>query len=233
MNVTAIIPTRNMADMLDRAIRSVIAQTHEVADIIVADDHSTDHTLEVCGDYGVMYLYNESEQPWGICGGRNEAFKHVETDYVLPLDADDYIDPTYVEKTIAKMEPNVGIVSTEMIYHGKLEGMITPAWTQTYESELQANNITVTSLVRSQAILMAGPWDPNLRGWEDWDMWLRILKQGYKHDVVHEPLFHYRLNDTGMNNWADNNKKSLYKYLAVKHPGFAAIRAKGEKWNEI
>jgi hypothetical protein len=151
----------------------------------------------------------------------------------LPLDADDYIDPTYVEKTLAKMTPGVGIVSTQMVYHGNLEGTIVPIACENYYTELLSNAITVTSLVRTEAIRQAGPWDNNLRGWEDWDMWLRILKLGWRHEAVQEPLFHYRNHDSGMNSWANQNKKMLYKYLAEKHPGFAAIRARGEKWNDI
>lgn len=222
MLVSAIIPVRNMAQTLGRAIASVQAQTYPVFEIVVADDLSNDGSASVAADYGLGVLRNPGAEPWGICGGRNAAFECSKGDLILPLDADDWIEPTYVEKTIQKMTDRVAIVSTEMIYHSEDErnGLVLPADPQTYASELKQNNITVTSLVRRKAIEQAGPWDHDLRGWEDWDMWLRILLLGWTHDVVREPLFHYRLNNSGMNAWADENKKRLIYYLRKKHMGF-------------
>lgn len=236
--ISAIIPVRNMEKYIGRAIDSIKAQTVKVDKIIVADDGSTDRTYETAKAFGAdMVLLNPySDQPWGICGGRNRAFKFTEGEFVLPLDADDWIDPTYVEKTLEKMaNPKVAIVSTQMVYHEQKEGMIMPAKKQVYWTELEANNITVTSLVRRKALEEAGEWDHNLRGWEDWDMWLRILKLGWEHDVVHEPLFHYRLHNSGMNAWANvhENKQKLYGYLLSKHPDFGIRRMNGETFNGI
>lgn len=236
--ISAIIPVRNMEKYILRAIESVKAQTVKVNEIIVADDGSTDRTYEIAKATGVdhVLLNPYADRPWGIVGGRNRAFKLTSGEFVLPLDADDWIEPTYVEKTLEKMvNPKVGIVSTQMVYHEQQEGQITPARKQVYWTELRANNITVTSLVRRKALEEAGEWDHNLRGWEDWDMWLRILKLGWEHDVVHEPLFHYRLNTSGMNAWANvhENKQRLYGYLLQKHPGFGVWRANGETFNGI
>lgn len=235
--ISAIIPVRNMENYIGRAIESVKAQTVKVDEIIVADDGSTDGTFEIIKAHGIQRIIsNNADLPWGIVGGRNRAFAQSHGEFILPLDADDWIEPTYVEKTLEKMaNPKVGIVSTQMVYHEQKEGEVTPARKQVYWTELRANNITVTSLVRRKALEEAGEWDHNLRGWEDWDMWLRILKLGWEHDVVHEPLFHYRLNVTGMNAWANvqENKQKLYGYLLAKHPGFGVWRSNGETFNGI
>lgn len=234
--ITAIVPVRNMKNLLPRALNSLRAQTVPIREIIVADDGSTDGTYELAQMMADRVLRNPNvDEPWGICGGRNEAFKHVKTEFTLPLDADDWIDPTYIEKTLKEMTPDVGIVSTYFMYHGEKEGQIIGGPKQTYDSELYANNITVCSLVRTKAIEEAGPWDHNLRGWEDWDMWLRILRLGWEHSVVPEPLFHYRLHYGGMNAWANHpdNKQRLYGYLLAKHPNFGMKRIDGRTWNGI
>jgi hypothetical protein len=97
-------------------------------------------------------------------------------------------------------------------------------------------------LIRKEALDKAGEYDHNLRGWEDWDMWLRILKLGYQHCFVNEVLFHYRMHSGGMNQWANENKETLTKHLAEKHPGFLEVRKTGavsddgvarNKWNGI
>lgn len=236
MSVTAIVPVRNMSNLLPRALDSLRKQTVPLAEIIVADDASTENIEEIAADYGCTYVRNPGPENWGICGGRNEAFKHVKTEFTLPLDADDWIEPTYVEETLTLMaNQRVGIVSTYFMYHEGREGTVMMGPPQTYATELEANNITVCSLVRTEAIRQAGPWDHNLRGWEDWDMWLRILKLGWKHRVVPEVLFHYRLHNSGMNAWANQpeNKQKLYGYLLSKHPDFGMIRSGGGRWNGI
>lgn len=207
MRVSVIIPTTPRdVHLLKRAVGSVEAQTRKADEVIVWED----------SEYKGI--------PWA----RNSAFAASTGDLILPLDCDDWIEPTYLEKTMAKMEdPNIGIVSTHMVYFGEREGTIIYANERTYERQLMYNNITVCSLVRAEAIAEAGPWDDNLRGWEDWDMWLRILKLGWKHAFVPEVLFHYRLHHGGMNQWANENRAHLIKYLTAKHPGFLKIRETG------
>ena len=213
MLVSVIIPyTDRDSPLLPRAIASVEAQTVR--------------------DFEIVRVYDEHYE--GIPWARNTGFARAKGKFILPLDCDDWIEPEYLEKTLAKMVGQVAIVSTDMRYFGENEGLIIKAEKRNYRQQLEQNKITVTSLVRALAIHQAGPWDHNLRGWEDWDMWLRILRdENWTHDVVNDTLFHYRLHKTGMNQWANDNKKMLMTYLAAKHPGFMHLRANGKRWNEI
>jgi glycosyltransferase involved in cell wall biosynthesis len=222
MKVSVITPVRNMGEFLERALNSVAAQTYPIHELVVYDDGSTDNSHEIAARSGATSVISNlrTENPVGIAHARNEAFRVTTGQLILPLDADDWIEPTYVEKTVAAMTPFFGIVSTNMMYHEKREGQVMIATPQTYDTQLEQNNITVTSLVRREAILEAGPWDHNLRGWEDWDMWLRILDLGWAHTVVNETLFHYRLHDGGMNRWANEHKRELVRYLRQKHPRY-------------
>ena len=241
MRVSVIIPVKNMVRTIERAINSVKNQTVPVHQIIIADDGSIDGTFAKCLSLG-QAVHHNPKGDWGICGGRNKALEYASGDVILPLDADDWIEPTYLEKTLPLLTDNVGIVSTHMRYFGDREGTIVYTSKRTYEEQLKYNNITVTSLILRAALDKAGPYDNNLEGWEDWDMWLRILKLGYQHDFANEVLFHYHLSDQGMNAWANRNRAHLIKYLTAKHPGFMEIRKTGawdadgafrNKWNEI
>ena len=49
--VSVIIPTYNRADLLGRALESVIAQTYRPLEVVLVDDGSTDHTAEVAETY--------------------------------------------------------------------------------------------------------------------------------------------------------------------------------------
>lgn len=206
MRVSVIIPyTDKDANLLPRARASVDAQTHPPYEVIPVHD-----------------------KEWkGIPWARNEGFRRSTGDLILPLDCDDWIDKTFLEKTIPLMTDGVGIVSTDMVYFEQLDGLVLKTPVRTYESQLMENKITVCSLVRRKAIEQAGPWDDNLRGWEDWDMWLRILMLGWKHAVCSETLFHYRRHSSGMCGWAHRNRTYLKTYMGQKHPGFTAIRETG------
>lgn len=228
MRVSVIIPTRNMGDLLSRAIDSVQAQTVPAHEIVVADDGSIDETEGYLArlkhtQVPVHSIRNRTSNRWGISGGRNLASAISEGDFILPLDADDWIDPFFLEKTLAVMkeDPEVGIVSTLFTYHGEKEGKLAGyAYPRTYEQQLKENRIAVCSLIRREALDQVGGWDMKLKGWEDWDMWLRILKLGWKHGIVKQNLFHYRLHKGGMNQWAIDNKEWLIQYMRSKHSGF-------------
>lgn len=230
MRVSVIIPTRNMGDLLSRAIDSVQAQTVPAHEIVVADDGSTDETEGYLarlkhGVNGVPVhsIRNYTSNRWGVSGGRNTAAAISKGEVILPLDADDWIDPFFLERTLAVMkeDPEVGIVSTLFTYHGEKEGLLCGyAYPRTYEQQLKENRITVCSLIRREALDQAGEWDMKAQGWEDWDMWLRILKLGWKHGIVKQGLFHYRLHKGGMNQWANDNKERLLQYMRSKHSGF-------------
>ena len=213
MKVSVIIPyTDRDVQLLDRALRSVNLQTYQ-------------------GEVEVIPVFDKYYQ--GIAWARNTGIAQATGELILPLDCDDWIDVTYLKKTVPLMTEGVGIVSTHMVYFGDQEGTVIKTEARTYEEQLKSNNIPVCSLVRAKAIRQAGLYDHNLGGWEDWDMWLCILMLGWKHTFVNEVLFHYRRHSGGMNQWADDNKETLKRYLGEKHPGFMGIREKGEMWNNI
>jgi glycosyltransferase involved in cell wall biosynthesis len=116
-------------------------------------------------------------------------------DLLLILDSDDWIDPTFVEKTVSWMGATVGIVSTDMHVFGPNSDAIVEAKPATFESIKEANTIPITSLFRRDVLNQMGGFKEGV--YEDWALWHGILKRGWRHHVINEPLFHYRLNSSG------------------------------------
>jgi glycosyltransferase involved in cell wall biosynthesis len=89
-SITVVILNYNYQRYLDECIRSVINQTLSPHQIIVVDDGSTDNSRKIIDKYTkqVISIYKENG---GMISSANEAFKYLDSDYVLFLDADDYL----------------------------------------------------------------------------------------------------------------------------------------------
>lgn len=103
--VTVIIPTYNRADVLPRAIESVLAQTYEEFELLVVDDGSTDRTPEVLSSFDDGRLRVEShETNRGANAARNTGIDEADGKYVAFLDSDDTWYPEKLERQLGRLE---------------------------------------------------------------------------------------------------------------------------------
>lgn len=205
-NVSVIIPNFNNATYVTTAIASVLTQSYQNFEIIVVDDGSTDDSPAVIARFGdkVRYLRQENQ---GLAGARNSGIRAAHGDWIALLDADDQWLPTYLATLLglAERQPQ-GMVyycaAQCMDRHGQAlprvlgEPRGTPA--SPYQCLLRANFLLPsTILMRRQAVVAAGLFDPKLRSCEDWDLWLRL---GPNAHFVGTParLVRYRLHDASL-----------------------------------
>jgi hypothetical protein len=99
--VSVVIPCYRQAHFLPEAIESVLAQEHEVVEVIVVDDGSPDNVGEVAARYpGVKYL----RQPnGGLAAARNAGLKEASGEFLLFLDADDRLLPEAIGRGLAEL----------------------------------------------------------------------------------------------------------------------------------
>jgi len=109
--VTIMIPTFNRSGYLQEAIASAMAQTYP-CHIIVCDHGSTDDTPQVMKKYKTDVTYIRREEDFGPHFCWLDGVLHSKTKYVKILYDDDWIEPTFVEKTIALMKDDVSCVIT-------------------------------------------------------------------------------------------------------------------------
>jgi glycosyltransferase involved in cell wall biosynthesis len=212
--VSIIIPIYNKAEFVVECLQSVFNQTYLDFEIIVVNDGSTDGSERVAAQYPVKIL-NISNR--GIAGARNAGVMNSSGEFILPLDADDWIDPQYLSKTVPQMAPGIGIVSTDMQRFG-LQDSYVPAEYRTAYQQIDYNLIPVCSLVRREAFLQTGGYVSKVDGYADWNMWIDILKRGWRMAVVNEPLFHYRFLGDAANFEADQKREELTGLIRSFHP---------------
>ena len=212
---SVIIPLYNKEEYVAKSIESALGQRYENKEIIVVNDGSTDRSLQVAKSYEpftkILSISNR-----GIAGARNAGVLISRGELILPLDSDDWIDPEYLSKTIPLMTDGVGLVSTDMRRFG-LQDQLLPAKIKTAKQALEYNEIPVCSLIRREAFLQTGGYVSKIDGYADWNMWVEILKRGWKMATVNEPLFHYRVLGNAANYEADLRREEFTNIIRGFH----------------
>lgn len=193
--VSIIIPCFNAGDALREAVDASLAQTYPDVEVVVVDDGSTDpRTLEVLREVEGERVRLFRQDNGGPSAARNRAIHEATGTYILPLDADDSIEPTYVAKAVdAIQEPGIGIVYCQATKFGAESGPWSlPEYTL---RELVIDNVIfVTSLFRKDDWARVGGFNEGLRkGVEDYDFWIKLVNLGCRVHRIDEPLFHYRV----------------------------------------
>ena len=236
-NFTVIITSYNVGKYLRKAIDSVYNQTLKNIELIIVDDCSDDpEMLRLLDDISDNVQVIRFDKNLGVSAARNEGIKKSSSEYILCLDGDDYIEPAYLEKAknVFESYKDVGIVSGWV----RLFGMSNSIWVPQNDIDLLRiltdNRINSGSCFRKEASVKAGMYDEKLRSFEDWDNWIKIIKDGWKVKVIPEILLNYRVHENskyqrkGIPN-ADfycsqviNNHKELYEkhfveIISLKH----------------
>ncbi len=205
-SVAIIIPSYKYGNIVGRAIESAVKQTyHLLKDIIVVDDGSNDDGLtekvvnEWHGkDSRVRYV---SQSNGGVATARNNGIVHSIAKYICCLDADDALEPTFLERLVLPLEEDNGLGIT---YSGlqwiKPDGSTgVSAWPGDfdYEAQLRRRNQVPTACVfrREMWKRLGGyrqRYAPGGAGTEDAEFWLRAGSIGYDaRKATSEPLFIY------------------------------------------
>ena len=199
--VSVVIPCRNYASYLGRCIQSLLGQSLTPSEIIVVDDASDDDTATVAQkfrNHGVTYLRVDFHSPLLT---RRAGVEATHGEIVCCIDADDYVDPYYLEKGLLLFDtdPNIGIVYSDVEFIGDWSGRSKYATSSETGNIFVENFIHSGALVRRDAIEVAEPFKQNAasRHHEDWMSWRKIISHGWR-AVKQEALYYYRKHDNGI-----------------------------------
>ena len=194
--VSVVIPCFNDGQYITEAIDSVRKQSMAEWEVIVVDDGSTDSfTRSILDELDEERIHVQYAHHQGPAAARNQAIRSASGRYILPLDADDKIADTYLEKAarILDMDQDIEIVYCQADYFGLLQGKWTlkPYDKKTFVLE---NMIFSTSMYRRSTWERVNGYSENMiYGMEDYDFWIKILSRGGKVHRIEETLFHYRV----------------------------------------
>lgn len=213
--VSVVIPCYNQGLYIEECIESVINQTYKNIEIIIVNDGSTDsHTIDTLNKIKRVYpsIKIISINNLGLSGARNEGIKNSKGYYILPLDGDDKIDITYVERCINIFNENkdVDIVYSIAEFFGTKKGIF-GLRDFSIKSMLQNNCVYCTAMYRRLDYDKTPGYSMDMKyGLEDWDFWLYMIENNKKFYRINKVLFYYRRKDTSMINKLIQEKEKNY-----------------------
>lgn len=198
--VSVIVPCFNYGHLLSNALDSLLDQTYKSIEIIVINDGSTDDTEKVVTRYKKKHpekirYYQHTNK--GITFTRNKGVSLAKGQYILQLDADDWIDQNYIKETVSVAEKNnIDIVYTDVkLVSG--EEIIEKEFEEFNIDKLKYQNyIHASSLIR-KAVFLNIKYDKNLEGlgFEDWDVFLGACLEGKIAKKARNTFLYYRKHD--------------------------------------
>ncbi|MEM1368800.1 MAG: glycosyltransferase [Cyanobacteria bacterium P01_H01_bin.15] len=217
--VSVIIPCFNYGRFLPDAVASIQAQSFKNFETIIVNDGSTDlETLEVLAELenGPVEIIHQSNRK--LPAARNTGIRAAQGRYICCLDADDCLEPTYLEKCLVLLE----VLRLDVAYSWQREfgygDMVIPTSKFCLETLLEHNCCIVPAVFRKEIWQKVNGYDEHMViGYEDWEYWLRLARAGGKGGEVQEPLFLYRKHGPSMIDDAQAKHHELIDYIQAKH----------------
>lgn len=216
--VSIVVPCYNQAQYLEECLESVINQTYKNWECIIVNDGSPDNTeevaLSICAkDSRITYLKKENG---GLSSARNSGIKIAKGEFILPLDADDIIGGTYLEKAVDVFS---GPGDLCVVYcEAKKFGIVNEHWDlpdYSFRGLLLNNCIFCSAIFKKSDWERCNGYDEHLKsGLEDWAFWLKLLTEKSLVYRIPEVLFFYRIKEVSMVKELYNSDFSeVYWYL--------------------
>lgn len=188
--VSVVIPTYQHADSVARCIDTVLAQTYESIEIIVVDDGSTDNTQEILEAYKGRIAVIRQENRGGNAA-RNRGAQSATGEYIIFVDADAELKPAMIEVFLQSLRnhPEASYAYSGFKFGWKRFGGIR------FDADRlrKVNFVMTTSLIRRSDF---PGFDESLKRFQDWDLWLTMLKKGKTGVMVPGMWFTLRIDGT-------------------------------------
>ncbi len=239
VRVCVIVPCFNDGALLPEALASL--DESEPLEIVVVDDASTDsatlEALDAVRAAGTRVVRHPSNRH--LSAARMTGLAATSAPYVYPLDADDQA----LAGVLAAMADRLDAVPEAAAVAGDYEEFGAHELLRAVPAELDpyriayCNEYPVTALFRRSALERVGGWRTELRGYEDWDLWMSLAEHRLpmEHLGPGRPIYRRRLHGTRMLTGARNRHAELYRDLRRAHPRLFAelgahLRASPMPW---
>ena len=222
--ISVIIPVHDLGPYLAETVQSVLDQTCQDFEVLILDDGSTDpETCALLESFERPKTTVFREPNRGLGPARNFLLAKARGRAICALDADDLLHPEYLERTLAALDadPELAFVSTWLETFGIEERVYRPTSCD-LETLLAECQVHCSSLVRREVLESLGGYDEGMphMGDEDWDLWIRVLRAGYRGQILPEVLFRYRrrgVDSMGVLCTQGQVRRDLWRYKLQTH----------------
>ena len=129
--VSIVMPNYNYAGYIRKALNSAISQTYENIEIVVIDDCSTDHSVQIIEEYEQKYdniHFYKNEKNLGVVATHNRCVELSHGEYIVVLSTDDYLHPDFVTNCleVLKKYPTAAMISSDLWYVDEKDQVTSP-----------------------------------------------------------------------------------------------------------
>lgn len=225
IKISVIVPCYNQSEYLSEALNSVLNQTYKNWECIIVNDGSIDNTENIAEEWilkdeRIKYVFQKNR---GLSSARNLGIEMAIGEWILPLDADDKIEVNYLELAIKTINSNNHL---KVVYSNAIKfGEVNENWELkpfNLHNLARENMIFCSAFFKKKDWKAIGGYDINMKyGYEDWEFWIHMLKNGGNVVQLKQKCFFYRVRKKSMVRSINNNKMNyLFDYLSVKHTDF-------------
>lgn len=236
--ISIIIPLYNSEKFLRKNLDSIFSQTYKNYELILINDGSTDGSLEVCKNYQKKHknIIIKSQKNKGVSSARNEGLKIASGEYVMFLDADDFLLDNYcVSKIIKELnEKKIDVLLYKMKYYydNKKKYIKLPNYNvdenNIIDDLISQNKLSISPCdkVVKRSILIDNNifFDENMKNLEDADWSLRIYNSTSRIKCINEELYVYRQHCNTASRTYSKTLVESYKFFFKKWENFNTFK---------
>ncbi len=210
--ISVYITNFNYGKFIKQAIESVLKQTYQNYELIIIDDGSSDNSKEIIKEYisqkKIRVIFQSN---MGLNASNNVAIRASKGNFILRLDADDYLDKNALLLLYNDIKRSKKIALTFSDYftvdvNGKILKFDRRHDFSKKKLLLDKPAHGACSLIRKQALIQVGGYSEEIKCQDGWDIWLKITNL-YDVSNVNLPLFFYRKHGKNLT----NNSQKLFK----------------------
>lgn len=218
--ISVLMPVYNGELFLDEAIKSVLNQTMGDFELLAIDDGSTDRTEDIIrsfDDNRIRYIKNETNSR--LIKTLNRGIEISRGEYIARMDADDISFPQRFQRQLEffKRNPKIQVCGSYAIridengVHGAL--LKRPSGGELLNSIWLPNPLIHPTVMMKSELARKYSYDLNSLHCEDYDLWIRMAKNGVVIDNLTAPLLYYRVHSSGVS--VQNRELQLKNSFAV------------------
>jgi teichuronic acid biosynthesis glycosyltransferase TuaG len=199
--VSVVVTTYNRKELLAETLNSILNQTFQDFELIVVDNFSNYNFIDFISEFDNNKIIPFQNQNNGIIAvNRNFGIQNAKGKFVAFCDDDDVWLPEKLEKQIAlitntKVNDIDVLVYSEVVLFGenKKEKIFKNREIKGINDLIRVNKITLSTTLITKSNLLVFDEDRLLVACEDFELWLKLVKNGYKLLYLSEPLIKYRV----------------------------------------
>lgn len=215
--VSILMPYYKFGNLLKDAVNSVLGQTYSNWELVIVDDCAPEEPAEkVLGetrDPRVKIFRHEKNMGSGTA--RNTAASHSSGSLFIPLDSDDLLAPTYIEKTVAALaDSSADAVYTDVQIFGMNESVYQPS---TDLCDIFAGHYPHNTLLLRREVFESAGGYKDIESIVDTEFWISVIELGTKFTHIKEPLYLYRRHAQSLCQTKPTLGRDFYKVLLLHY----------------